>query len=220
MTEKNPPLLRWSAATMLNILRHPKRFFGDLSWTEIPINRALVLGFACLCVGLGSAALSDIFFAQFSLKVLATNPDAFAQLEHLLTLPEGQNTVAAISERLHSFMNEKWLVIWGLPLLAYFSLYLLAGSLWFFCRFSLLYHKEYDTILKLVALAQVSLIFAWVPLLGPFLTTTWMIFLLMQGINTIHPSSTFQRLITVLCATFIVRSLLNFALTLLAAVVF
>lgn len=220
MEATKPPFFPWFFRVSVELVRRPRDFFSSMRWTEIPINRAILFGFLCLCVGGGFRAWMELRMVDLSLNALSVDPDSFKTLGELFSLAPQEDIISVLTHRLRGYQVEKWLEFALTPIISYFSVYLFAGALWFFFRFSLLYKGPYENILRLSSLAQVPLLFSAIPVLGPPVALVWVLILLSIGFQSLHESRTFSRFFAMLSAVFLVRTMWAFGIGVAAQATF
>lgn len=216
MTQLHSSAIAWFFSTLNQLLRQPRAFLANTTWMELKVERLIAFAFVCLCIGVGGQTVVELSLAKYSMNTMIHDPQTFAKLSELLSLPPGEAGFATIIERLSAYRIEKWITLVFLPISAYFTLYLLAGALWVMCRFSLLYKDTYDHILRAVALAQAPMIFAVIPVVGPLISFILSIRLLSIALGTLHKSYGFQRVLAVITSQIMVKSMWAFAIGLLA----
>ncbi|MEI6790719.1 MAG: YIP1 family protein, partial [Myxococcaceae bacterium] len=153
---------------MLLLLKSPTAFFSSFQF-ETKNSKTLLLGTACLFFGLFSESGIQIYLVS-----LATT---FKPVLDLIPLSQ-----------LEIIRKEALLTLVFSPIIAFFGIYLFAGALHLTLRgfsFGDATKIRYESTLHLVALCQLPMLFAIIPVFGPMVASIWVFVLLMKGLRQI-----------------------------------
>ncbi len=184
---------------MRALLKSPSVFFKTLKLESLG-TRTLFLGAACLWFGLFCEAAVQILLVSFA---KTSKP-----LLELVPLPQ-----------LEIIRKEALLSLSFSPVIAFFGIYLFASALHVVIKgfnFSDSKNLRYETTLYLCALCQVPMLFAFIPIIGPLLSSVWVFVLLTKALKEIYGLSYIAAFACILPPALFLKLSWNSALQLLA----
>lgn len=178
------------------LLRRPTTFFRELSPASLG-PKVTLLGVFCLFVGNVCSGLTQFFLASI-------DPVFF----------NGMIKPAEIV----LMKKQAILTLLFSPAIAFFGIFLFASALHFLIKnlISANLPTSYETTVRLVALAQVPMLFSIVPLLGPIIAPIWSFILLMKALKGFYGLSLFMAVMSTLAPALFLKLTWGWALQMLS----
>lgn len=184
---------------MFLLLKSPSAFFSSFQF-ESRNNKTLFLGTLCLWFGI---------FCESGVQIyLISVAKTFKPILDLIPLSQ-----------LELIRKEAFLSLMASPVIAFFGIYLFAGALHITLRgfsFSGVQNLRYETTLHMVALSQIPMIFALIPVIGPLFASVWVFVILMKGLTQVYGLSSLAAFVSILPPALFLKLSWSSALQLLA----